>query len=44
MVLKNKQTEEFVILENQRYFLVAPKWIRLVDTSIETGGDYEISF
>jgi nitroimidazol reductase NimA-like FMN-containing flavoprotein (pyridoxamine 5'-phosphate oxidase superfamily) len=44
MVLKNRQTEEFVIREDQRYFLVIPKWIRYVDTSLETGGDYELNF
>lgn len=44
MVLKNKQTRKFIIKEDQRYFLVKPTWIRLVDTSAETGGNYEISF
>lgn len=44
MVLKNKQTEKFIIRENQRYFLVTPKWIRLLDTSLATGGNYELSF
>ena len=44
IVLKNNQAEKFAIQKNQRYFLVTPTWIRLVDTSLETGGNYEISF
>ena len=44
IVLKNNQAEKFAIQKNQRYFLVTPTWIRLIDTSRETGGNYEVSF
>ncbi len=44
MVLKNKQIGKFIIKEGQKYFLVKPVWMRLVDTSKETGGMYELSF
>jgi nitroimidazol reductase NimA-like FMN-containing flavoprotein (pyridoxamine 5'-phosphate oxidase superfamily) len=44
ITLKNKQSGKFVIKENQKYFLVKPTWMRLVDTSPETGGVYEVSF
>lgn len=42
MVLKNNQTEKFITREDQRYFLVKPTWIRLVDASLESGGTYEL--
>jgi nitroimidazol reductase NimA-like FMN-containing flavoprotein (pyridoxamine 5'-phosphate oxidase superfamily) len=44
LVLKNNQSEKFIIRENQKYFLVRPTWVRLVDTSLETGGVYELLF
>lgn len=44
LALKSKQNKKFVVLENQKYFLVKPTWIRLIDTSSETGKIYEVSF
>ena len=43
VVLKNKQSNKFILKENQKYFLVTPVWIRFVDTSPDTAGNYEIS-
>jgi general stress protein 26 len=44
MALKNKQTEKYVVRSDQRYFHVTPTWIRLIDSSVETSGKYELSF
>lgn len=43
MLLKNPHTGKFIAKEDQRYFLVTPTWIRLLDTTKEFGGKYEIS-
>lgn len=44
LALKGKQTKKFVLRDDQKFFLVSPTWIRLVDTSPETGGIYELTF
>jgi nitroimidazol reductase NimA-like FMN-containing flavoprotein (pyridoxamine 5'-phosphate oxidase superfamily) len=42
LALKNKQTEKFKTNPDQRYFLVQPRWIRLLDHHPTTGGVFEI--
>lgn len=44
MALKNKQTEKFIARKDQRYFLVKPTWLRLIDSTPTSGGKYELIF
>ncbi len=42
MAVKNEKAAKFMAREDQRYFQVTPTWLRLVDTSPETNGNYEL--
>ncbi len=44
MILKNKQTVKFRSRPDQRYFLVKPTWIRLLDMAKHPDEISEISF
>ncbi len=41
---KNPQSQKFINLGDQRYFMVEPKWIRFLDNSENPPQSYEISF
>ncbi|MCC2630841.1 MAG: Pyridoxamine 5-phosphate oxidase [Candidatus Paceibacter sp.] len=43
MILKNKQSEKFRSRPDQRYFLVKPTWIRLLDMSSHPDQTFEIN-
>jgi len=44
MVTKNPRSEKFVHKEDQRYFLVKPIWIRILDMTKNPDETFEISF
>ncbi len=41
---KNPGSAKYVNDENQRYFLVTPKWLRLQDMSATPAEDFEVNF
>ncbi len=44
LIQKNKASEKFLSLPEQRYFLVQPRWIRFNDYSGTPPGNYEVNF
>ncbi len=44
LIAKNPRSEKFVHKEDQRYFLVKPTWIRILDMTKNPDETFEISF
>lgn len=44
LITKNPRSEKFVHKEDQRYFLVKPTWIRLLDMTKNPDETFEINF
>ncbi|MES2437388.1 MAG: pyridoxamine 5'-phosphate oxidase family protein [Patescibacteria group bacterium] len=43
MIAKNPRSEKFMKREDQRYFLVKPTWIRILDMSVQPDVTHEIT-